>query len=265
MKNDSECQQRAEQTAERIQQIISGLLNKNGVKKIFLCSILPCSTSNLLRDKTNSLTNIILRDKMEIVFPKDKVVWVEFENPIRKIEDWESKMRLHPTIEGYKIIAEIHAEKIVEELKITDPLREIVLSPDGGVKINNLWDKKGEKTFGPIIAGWYTLSFKINKIKGENPKIKVVSCDPASKDSFNKIFEISSSSEGQRTSVNFFTGYEGYGYTRSDLKLEPVDCEIAEVLFEKSRPSQQASIYGEGVYLDNKSKALPGELIEIVN
>jgi hypothetical protein len=66
-------------------------------------------------------------------------------------------------------------------------------------------------------------------------------------------------------SVNFFTGYEGYGYTRSYLKLEPVNCKIDKILFEKSRPSHKASIYGEGTYVDTVSKALPGELIETVN
>jgi hypothetical protein len=264
VKDKSECRKRADQTAGRIQKIVFGLLKKKGVKKVFLCSIMPCSTKNPLRDKTNSMTNVILREKMKTVFPKDKVVWVEFEYPIRKIKGWESKIKLHPTLEGYKIIAKIHADAIAGELKLKEPAKSIVLKSGSGVKVDNLWDKKNNRTSSPVIAGWYTLSFKVSGIKGKNPEIKVTGGSPGTKNALNKTFKVSSGKDG-RMSVNFFTGYEGYGYTRSYLKLEPVNCKIDKILFEKSRPSHKASIYGEGTYVDTVSKALPGELIETVN
>ena len=67
---------------------------------------------------------------------------------------------------------------------------------------------------------------------------------------------------GKREAVNFFTEYEGYGYTRSVLTVEPADCEIRKILFEKSRPSMKPSVYGDGSYIDSHTPPSPGELIE---
>ena len=58
------------------------------------------------------------------------------------------------------------------------------------------------------------------------------------------------------------TGYEGYGYTRSVLKLQVADGEIADILLEKKRPSGKASVYGTGEYLDTTTPPSPGEAIE---
>jgi hypothetical protein len=67
---------------------------------------------------------------------------------------------------------------------------------------------------------------------------------------------------GKRATVKFFTGYEGYAYTRAKIKIKPVNCEISKLLFEKSRPSQKASIYGNGIYIDTQNRPALGELIE---
>jgi lysophospholipase L1-like esterase len=262
VKDESKSQPRAERTAERIQKIVFELLKKNGVKKVFLCSILPCYTKNPLRDKTNSLTNKILRKKMKDgVFPAEKVIWIEFEEPIRAIEGWEPLIKLHPTPEGYKKIAKIHADKIAEALEVKDPSKKPKANPNTGVRICNLWDTKTGMTKTPVIAGWHTVSFKLDKITGDAPAIRIISAEEVKKP-FDKSFKLSAPQEGKRSEVNFFTNYEGYGYTRSNLKIEPIDCEISQILFEKTRPSMKASQYGDGIYIDAKTPSSPGELIE---
>jgi lysophospholipase L1-like esterase len=263
VKDEAKSQERAIRTAERIQKIVMGLLEKKGVKKVFLCSILPCFTNNPLRDKTNSLTNIILREKMKTVFPNDKVVWIEFEEPIRKIKDWEPKIKLHPTLEGYKIIAKIHADKIAKELALTDISKKPEPASGTGVRVRNLWDKKSETTIIPVIAGWYTVSFDVKKVSGDNPELKITGVDQSVKTALNQTIKLVKPEAGKRMTINFFTSYEGYGYSRSKLKLEPVNCEIDKILFEKSRPSKQASTYGEGIYIDNKTTPALGELVEL--
>jgi hypothetical protein len=257
VKDASISQQRAVETAERIQKIVMKLLKKPGVKKVFLCSILPCFTINPLRDKTNSLTNDILREKMKTVFPKDKVIWVEFEEPIRAIKGWEPKIELHPTIEGYKIIAKIHADKIAKELILIEISKTVESKNGTGVRVRNLWDSKVGTTVIPIIAGWYTISFDVKKVLGNNPELKITGI---LSNSLSQSFKISASEVGKRMTIN--TSYQGANYCCSKLKLEPVNCEVDKILFEKSRPSQKASIYGKGIYMDLVNNPSPGELIE---
>lgn len=257
VKDKAKSQPRAKRTAKRIQQIVLELLKKKGVKKVFLCSILPCHTSNPLRDSTNSATNVILRKEFSAVFPKDKVVWIEFEKPIRAIKNWEPKIKLHPTLEGYKIIAKIHADKIAKTLGIKDMSAKAVAKPGTGVRVNNLWGAKTNSTKIPVVAGWYTLSFTV---KNSSEKASVTL---KGGDSFTKTFKVAASDKDKRLSFKFFTGYEGYGYNRSDMTISLKDCKIDKVLLEKRRPSGKASAYGKGIYVDNKSKTAPGELIEI--
>jgi lysophospholipase L1-like esterase len=257
VKDKAQVQPRAQRTAKRIQQIVLELLKKKGVEKVFLCSILPCETNNPLRDTTNSATNVILRKEFDSVFPKDKVVWIEFEKPIRAIKNWGPKIRLHPTLEGYKIIAAIHAEKLAETLGIDDMSAKVVAKPGTGVRVNNLWNAKTGSTHNPVIAGWYTISFIVQAVSGVNPTITVTGGD-----TLKKTFDISPASAGKRVSVQLFTGYEGYQYSRSRLKMSFKDCKVDRILFEKRRPSGKASIYGTGIYIDSASNPAPGELLE---
>jgi lysophospholipase L1-like esterase len=256
IKDKSKVQQRAQRTAKRIQQIVLALLEKKGVKKVFLCSILPCQTSNPLRDITNSATNVILRKEFDTVFPKDKVVWIEFEKPIRAIKNWGPKIKLHPTLEGYKIIAKIHAAKISKTLGVKDMTAKIIAKAGTGVRVNNLWDAKTNSTKNPVIAGWYMLSFSV-EIASEKASVTLTGGDD-----FKKIFNINASGKSKRLNFTFFTGYEGYGYTRSRMKISLQNCKIDKVLIEKRRPSGMVSVYGKGIYIDSKSKPAPGELIE---
>jgi GDSL-like Lipase/Acylhydrolase family len=258
VKDKAKSQPKAKRTAKNIQKIVLELLEKKGVKKVFLCSILPCQTNNPLRDSTNSATNVILRKEFDSVFPKDKVVWIEFEKPIRAIKNWGPKIKLHPTLEGYKIIAKIHADKIAETLGLKNMSAKAVAKAGTGVRVNNLFDEKKNTTKNPLIAGWYTLSFAA-KSSSKNSSITLTGGD-----TFKKTFKVAASDKGKRLSFNFFTAYEGYGYNRSNMKISLNGCKIDKILLEKRRPSGKASIYAKGIYIDRKSKPAPGELIENV-
>jgi len=256
VKDKAKSQARAKRTAKNIQKIVLELLKKKGVKKVFLCSILPCHTSNPLRDSTNSATNVILRKEFDSVFPKNKVVWIEFEKPIRAIKNWAPKIKLHPTLEGYKIIAKIHADKIANTLGVKDMTKKSIPKAGTGVRVNNLFDAKTNSTTNAVIAGWYTLSFSV---KNASAKALVIL---SGGDTFKKTFKVTASDTGKRLSFSFFTGYEGYGYNRSNIAISMQGCEIDKVLLEKRRPSGKASVYGKGIYIDKTSKVSPGELIE---
>ncbi len=61
----AQMEDRAAQTAQRIIDIVNGLLAKPCTRKVFLGSVLPCHTDNPLRDQTNSATNKVLRERFE--------------------------------------------------------------------------------------------------------------------------------------------------------------------------------------------------------
>ncbi|OGV36575.1 MAG: hypothetical protein A2020_10250 [Lentisphaerae bacterium GWF2_45_14] len=263
IRDESKIEEKASETAVSIKEIVSKLLDKKGVRKVFLCSILPCFTDNPLRDRTNSAVNKILRSDFEKgLFPADKVMWIEFENPIRKIPGWEKLILLHPTPEGYKIIAKIHADAIMNAIGITDKSPAIP-HKNTGVRIYNLWDKTLNFTKSPIIPGWYTVSFDLKEHSGSNASLRI--CGPENlKDRLDKTFKIKKQNLGKRVTIDIFTGYEGYGYAVSELYINPSNCVIDNILFEKRRPSGLASTYGEGVYFDSATRPVPGELVESV-
>jgi GDSL-like Lipase/Acylhydrolase family len=241
----------AQTTAQDIIEIVSKLLAKESVKKVFLSSLMPCYTDNPLRDLCNHETSKILRAKFREVFPVDKVVWVEYEEPVRKVSNWEKIILLHPTPEGYAVIAEITAKAIVETLKI-EPLNEV---ENTGVRVVNLMET--DVSDCRIIPGWYTLSFKAD---GENPTVKLRGQDQSLETPFN--MDIPVKAGVKRTCVSFFTEAAGYGYTPDHLVLEVKNCTVSEVLLEKMRPSRQASIYNNKIYIDTVSPFSIGELLE---
>ena len=227
-------QERSQATAERIQQIVEALLAKPSVQLVFLSSIAPCFTDNPLRDQTNSATNVILREKMQTVFAGTNVVWVEYEHPIRAIEGWEPLIKLHPTKDGYKILARILADAIIDALDIEDPLTVPAPHEDGGVRVENLWDAETGQTTVPIIAGWYMLSFDLKAVAGEKATVTVRSVVRDTEKHLNQVFEVKPAQAGQRVQLDFMTGYEGYQYTRSQLEIAVEGCEIDRVLLEKN-------------------------------
>ncbi|MCF6175927.1 MAG: GDSL-type esterase/lipase family protein [Victivallaceae bacterium] len=248
---------KAKETAQNIIRIVNALLKKNGVKKVFLSSILPCSTKNPLRDECNSATNKILRAQFSTAFPAGNVVWVEYEKPLRKIDGWEKKIRLHPSKAGYALIADIMAKTICSSLDVK-PNQLLTKPANSGVRVVNLM-KDDLTTGAPVIAGWYTLSFKVTAITGDYPEVILQSTDSGKRFSFKLVIPVKT---GKRISKNFFTKYERYGYSRVAMKLQAVNCKISAVLLEKSRPSMKPSVYGKGAYIDTVSPTAPGELLE---
>jgi lysophospholipase L1-like esterase len=260
VKKAEQVSSRAKQTAKNIIKIVNRLLQeKTGVKKIFLSSILPCSTKNPLRDKCNSETNKLLRRQFNTVFPAGKVVWIEYEKPLRAISGWEKKIRLHPTIEGYGIIAKIMAKTISKALKVK--LEQKTLHPkNSGVRVVNLMNASFISD-QPIIAGWYTFSCKVTAVNGKKAQIIIKSAESDKRFPFKLIIPVSN---GQRVMKNFFTKYERYSYSRAKLQIETKNCKISDVLLEKSRPSMQPSVYGQGSYVDSVSPIKNGELLEYI-
>lgn len=258
-KTPEDQQKLAQACADRIVKIVQGLLQKPGVQKVFLGSLLPCQTDRPERDETNARVNAILRPQLTTLFPDGKVVWVEYEQPIRAIRNWGPIILLHPTQTGYRLIATILAQTLRDELKLTDSIKTPVPAQDAGVKVTNLWGEG--KTNQPIIAGWYTMSFDVKSAEaGASLTLTGEGTDP--KQIAVLKFTVPADSVGKRLTWNLMTGYAHYGYTTGALTLTTDKCAIERVLFEKKRPSSQASVYGTGTYLDSTSPVSPGEWVE---
>ena len=248
---------KSKQTAEEIIRIVNELLKKKGVEKVFLSSILPCATDNPFRDQCNSATNKILREKFDKVFPKDKVVWVEYETPIRQVNGWEKKIFLHPNEEGYALVGDITAKAVSATLNVK-PGTESVRPDNTGVQVVNLMGENNI-TVCPVIAGWYILSCKVDTA-GPNPEI-ILESQLSGKNTFKQVIPVKAA-PGETISVNVFTNYEGYGYTRDFLTLKTNGCSVSNVLLEKMRPSKKSSSYGKDSYIDTVSPVSKGELLE---
>lgn len=257
-----ELEPRSQRAAQKIEEAVNLLLQKPSVRKVFLGSILPCDTKNPLRDQTNAATNAILRQRFaEGAFPADKVVWVEYENPVRAWPGWEPKIELHPLKEGYEFLADILAEAIRREL--APPAEAPVPKPGSGVRVHNLWDPAAGETRVPVIAGWYTVSCDVIRITGPDPKIVVRSATAQGQGAMNLPQAVTPPPEGQRVVFRFYTREEGSkAYLRDFLKIEAESCEIDRILFEKMRPGERVSVFGEGTYIDRATPPAPGELLE---
>jgi hypothetical protein len=261
VKNAADLKPRSERAAQKIEELVNLLLKKPSVKKVFLASILPCHYKNPLRDKTNSATNVILRQRLaDGAFPAGKVVWVEYEKPVRAWAGWEPKIELHPLKEGYQFMADILADVIQRELQPPDA--KPVPKPNSGVRVYNLWDPELGETRVPIIAGWYTVSCELVKVTGDNPRLVVQSTTAKGRGVMNLALKVERAESGKRVAVHFYTREESGAYTRDFLTLKPMDCEVARVVFEKQRPDERVSVYGEGMYIDRTTPPALGELIE---
>ncbi|MEN6546262.1 MAG: SGNH/GDSL hydrolase family protein [Armatimonadia bacterium] len=249
----------AQACADRIIKIVQGLLQKPSVQHVFLGSILPCQTDDPNRDITNSRVNAILRPQIKTLFP-EKVVWIEYEQPIRAIENWGPMILLHPTKPGYQVIAKLTADAIRAELGLPEKIDTPRPAPGAGVRIENLW--ADGKTTRPIIAGWYTMSFDVKTVDPAGGTLILTGEGTDPKKTMDLTFKIPADSAGKRLSWNLMTGYAGYGYTTGYLTAALQGCELDRILFEKTRPSGKASIYGQGSYLDAVSPWSPGELLE---
>jgi len=251
---------RAQACADRIVQIVQGLLAKPGTAKVFLGSILPCDTDKPTRDETNSRVNAILRPQIGTLFPDGRVVWVEYEHPIRAIRNWGPIIKLHPTKVGYRLLATILAQALRAELGLAERLEAPKPAEGAGVRVVNLW--QGDATIQPIIAGWYTMSFDV-KAAEEGATITLTGEGTDPKKTMVQSLKLTPDQVGQRVTWNLMTGYAGYGYTTGVIRMTTERCSVERVQFEKRRPSGLASAYAEGTSLDRTSPISPGELVEL--
>ena len=263
-KNDEDVPRISRGTADRILQIIEGLLARKCTEKVFWGTILPAaSVKNAkpeavehmkYRDKAGSATNVILRKEIPERFG-DKVVIIEYEKPLRARPDWPEIIVLHPTPFGYDVVTDITAEYIRKYATPANaPLENF------GVEVTNLWNDE-EKCTSPLIAGWYVLSFEV---QADAPEVKLTlkSRNPEKlKSPLNMTFTMKGPFKaGQRAEVMFMTGYEGYKYNKSSLEITECSVGYSNVMMEKMRPSMKASIYGKGTFVDSASPMALGEL-----
>lgn len=260
IKDAARMNEAAAYTAGEIVKIVNALLKKPGVKKIFLASVFPCHTDNPLRDQTNRQTNVFLRERLSS-FPKGMVAYVDYETVIRDTPGWEEIIRLHPSPEGYKLVAHVLAEALRRELGLQDVARVPKPLTNTGVAVRNLWrgDESGQTSIS-VIAGWYTLSLNATEVGAGGGTITLTNAEEVQQP-LSKSFPVAAADAGKRLTFSFFTGYEGYGYTRTPLKLKLENCHAARILLEKQRPSGKASTYGEGEYVDTLTPPQPGELV----
>ena len=258
--DEAKQQELARACADRIVQIVQGLLAKPGVEHIFLGSILPCETDDPNRDVTNGRVNSILRPQVaELLGPK--VIWIEYEQPIRAMPNWGPLIRLHPTKEGYQVVAKLTADALRSTLGLPAEIATPTPAPGAGVRVENLW--ADGQTTRPIIAGWYLMSFDVQSVEAAGGTLTLTGEGKDPKKTLDMSFKVPGDSKGKRLTWPVMTGYAGYQYTTGILSLAAQGCTVERVLFEKARPSGQASAYGPGSYLDTSSPWSPGELLEM--
>ena len=256
-------EQVARPIADRILKILDNLTARPGTEKVFWGTIFPCYPSKgeranptkveqyRLRDATASAVNVILRK--EIAKYGDKVVMIEYEKPLRARDDWKEIILLHPTPFGYSVVADIAAPYIREHAKpAAAPLDKF------GVEVTNLWLEKRHCT-RPLVPGWYTVSFDVKSVDGAKITIDLASRNARLLKTPLKLSKSVDAKAGERASFWFFTKYEGYGYNMSPVTVTAANGEIANIMVEKMRPSQKASVYGTGTFVDDKSPMSLGE------
>jgi hypothetical protein len=175
-------------------------------------------------------------------------------------------IRLHPTEAGYRVLARILGEALKKTPGLPgDMAAAPTPCPGAGVRVDNLWEGgMAGHTRIPVIAGWYTVSFRLlapPTAGGPEPSIHLRSLETGIKHPFSHRFAVSSVVLGKRFHFRFYTREEGYHYTRSRLAMSCRNCEIGDILFEKMRPAGRVSVYGVGAYVDTKTPPAPGELL----
>lgn len=249
----------ASNTVSSIEKIVDRLLSRPCTKKIFLGSILPGALRGpvFFRDSAGSASNVLLRERLAERFPAGRVVWVEYEKPLRaQLEVWKKPDYLadglHPARKGYKALSDILVPVLKKE---TEP--QPVPGGRHGVAVENLWNDAASQT-SPLIPGWYILSFDPEFAGADKLKVRLFTEASDPKKVFDRTFEISPGSAG-RCSFEFMTGYERYGYTEKPFRIKTAGGCIRRVQIEKMRPSRKASRYGAGTFIDTDSPICAGE------
>ncbi len=253
--NDSAAARSADQvdavaagTAERLIQIAEALAARPETERVFLGTIFPCvpdgrpdATDYQFRDAAAARTNELLRQRFSTDVPAGKIILVEYEKPLRALPDWKKIIRLHPTPAGYVHVAAILAESL---------RRHAVASPGKidraacGVEVTNFIDP-ATGLCRPVLPGWYTVSFQVEKMDDRELTFKI------GKQSFSLALQ-----PGDRGQVEYFTGYIGMA---RPLEISFENGTVSHLMVEKTRPSRQASVYGEGTFIDTVSPMRLGE------
>ncbi|MFP3903408.1 MAG: SGNH/GDSL hydrolase family protein [Armatimonadota bacterium] len=261
-KEGAQVEKVAQRTSGRIIEIVNGLLQKPSMNKVFLASVLPCATDNPFRDKTNSRVNQILKEQFDELWPDGRVAWVEYEEPIRATEQWEPKIRLHPTREGYRLLAEILADTLREKLNLPEEIAAPEPKDGTGVGVVNLWEGDADgHTTAPVLADFYTISFDAIGVGEDGGTVTVRSQDGDLDYPLQKSFDVPADAADSRLDFTFFTGHERRTYTRSVWEFDVEGCTIDRILIEKKRPNAVPSVYGTGTYVDYQTPPAPGELV----
>ena len=250
----------ASNTVRRIWRIVDGLLARPATRKVFLASILPVRVpTRPFRDAAGAAANVLMRAEVARRYPADRVVWVEYERPLRAdLGSWlgTAKAFIHPGEAGYETIARIFAPVLVREARAVGP----VAKGTHGVEVENLWQADASCT-RPLVPGWYVCSFAAP----ENGRVKVRLRNGTTnpKGVFDKTFAVEIVG-GRRGEFEFMTGYQGYGYDMSPFVLEATDAAgrpvaVSDVQVEKMRPTRKASRYGRGAFVDASSPVCAGE------
>ena len=260
-KNMADVEKNAKPIAERILKILDNLTARPGTDKVFWGTILPCAVEGKKtpeaiakferRDATASAVNKILREA--VAKYGDKVVTIEYEKPLRELKNWPELIRLHPSPAGYEVIGNIAAPYIKKYAK---PANETM--SNFGVEVTNLYLAK-RKCTRPLVPGWYTVSFDVKKVDGNKLSLTFASRSPSQYKTPLDYKTTVAAKAGERVYVNFFTQYEGYGYNMSPVVITASNGEIDNIMVEKTRPSQKASVYGVGTFVDSTSPISLGE------
>ena len=261
-KLDSESAEVAAGTAGRIFKIVEELLKKPATRKVFLASILPSpfdsNGNSTVRERTGSLVNTLLRKELANRFPGSSVVWVEYEKPLREnLAEWKKIENLrgaHPTAQGYKTLAAIAAPVLKKNMQ-PEPLAKDAV-PD--VEVVNLY-LNSENISKPLYPGWYTLSMELDNCKEADFTLFSLCNDAKSR--FEKSYHVAGKA-GSRVEVNFFTGYQNYGYTLAPFKLDFSVGKVKNIQIEKMRPLERASVYTPDRTVDSISPIAAGEKLE---
>lgn len=261
-KSDGQSDAVAEAAADRIEKIVKALLVRPCTRKIFLGAVLPSpfhmeTRASTVRERTGSVLNAKLRQSFERRFPKNLVVWIDYEEPLRaRLAEWNTPRNLrgaHPTKNGYKMVAAIAAPVMKRHMKFN----KLPAAANCGVEVVNLWDSKNAAT-SPLIPGWYTLSMELDDCSEVEFTLFSVCKNPKSR--FAKTFVLHGK-PGERIEMNFMTGYQNFGYDTAPFKLDIAHGKVRNIQIEKMRPLQRASNYTPDRMIDTRTPVAAGELL----